>query len=495
MIQNRSDIEQEDALIVKEAIEAIGKNDLTTARRLLQEVIANVPEEYVYSYEEGEHIFIKFWAEDEFLQYVAGLDDQQKKKHIIWIPSAYPRAFFYLAYIDVEEGMPESAIGHLQSSLKLEPDQPVSLCEMALICSKMGQHKKALSIYDQAIHGRTYITSQARARALRGKGVELIEIEEFDLAKQCLIESLKYEPNNKIALDEMFYISLLRTGADVTSPIRLVKTAIGEKKCSVCGKELITTYNNEFKVINIEGKLLFLCTTCGDEETYKKGIRVKYNYAEAFYNQGIGFVKQGHIEDAAEVFKKAISIEQDYLAAHFALGMVYIELENYQEALKSFKEAIKIKPDYAEAYYYLGDAYVHLEQYQEAIERYNQAIQINPDFAEAHHSLGWALHLLGRSSEAIESLRQAIRINPNYSDPYFFLGRVFSDLGHNQESIEAFKEDTRINPKDPMTHYFLAKNYITLLDKESALGEYDILKNLDAAIANVLLEEINKVTS
>jgi tetratricopeptide (TPR) repeat protein len=117
--------------------------------------------------------------------------------------------------------------------------------------------------------------------------------------------------------------------------------------------------------------------------SYKDGIRVTtYNHAEAFYNEGVSSVEQGHLDDAVELFRKAINLEQDYFAAHCALGVVYNGLGKYQDALESLKEAIRIKSDFAEAFYYLGDAHIHLEQYQEAVESYKQAIQVNPDYAE-----------------------------------------------------------------------------------------------------------------
>ncbi len=213
--ENRvEDIERQDAEKVSRAIEAIEQDDMSTARHLLEEVIANTPEEYVYSYEEGEVSFIKFWDEDEFLHYIAGSDGQQKKKRINWILSAYPRALFYLAYIDMEEGEPESAIVHLQSSLKLEPDQPRCYCEMALAHCRMGQHEKALAFYEQALQSRSTITAKAKGLALRGKGILLIEVGELDLAKKCLLESLRYEPDSQIALQELEYISHLKTGGE-----------------------------------------------------------------------------------------------------------------------------------------------------------------------------------------------------------------------------------------------------------------------------------------
>lgn len=79
MNQNYNEIERLDAEKVNKAWDWIVKNDFNPARHLLEEVVAYVPNEYIYSYEEEGRFLIKFWTEDEFLHYVTGLKDEQKK--------------------------------------------------------------------------------------------------------------------------------------------------------------------------------------------------------------------------------------------------------------------------------------------------------------------------------------------------------------------------------------------------------------------------------
>ena len=474
MAQNRSDVEQENALKVNEALKAIGENDFPSARRLLQEVVANAPGEYVYSYEEGGRLFIKFWAEDEFLQYVTGLDDRQKKKHIIWIPSAYPRAFFYLAYIDMEEGMPESAIAHLQSSLKLEPDQPICYCEMALAYSKLGNHGKALSLFEQALQARPYITSKVKARVLRGKGSELIEFGELDLAKKCLIESLKYEPDSQVALNELLYISILKTGGEaVPMSDDLKKTAPSKRKCLVCGREIGASFNDEFKIMNLEGKLEFLCTTCAEDKHYKEAIPMKYYYAEAYYAQGEAYAQQERLEEALEAFKKAINIKPDFAEAHFRLGWIYNRFEKYVEAIKAYQEAIRIHHDFSEAFLYLGLAFAHLDRREESMENIKKAIQINPNYYEAHFFLGNTHLQHGNYQKAIESFKQAIQINPESIDAHFSLGMTYQILGQYDDATGAFRQSLRINPDHYDSYFQMGSIYNELGRHQEAITCYD----------------------
>lgn len=227
-MKNYSDLEKSDAEKVNNAVRAISRNDLSVARSLLQEVILNTPEEYIYSYSDESNDYIKFWSYEEFYQYITGLQ-RRHIKNVVWVISVYPRAYYYLAYIDVHEGNYKSAIANLENCLKLEPDQPECYCEMAIAYSGMGQHKCALSLYNKALQVRPYMTAATRARALRGIGVELIDVRELDLAEKYLKESLKYDPGSELAYNELEYIKILRAEGGTRS-VEATQVTTNKKK-------------------------------------------------------------------------------------------------------------------------------------------------------------------------------------------------------------------------------------------------------------------------
>lgn len=96
--------------------------------------------------------------------------------------------------------------------------------------------------------------------------------------------------------------------------------------------------------------------------------------------------------------------------------------------------------------------------YKEAMEAFKQAIRIKPDLAEAHYNLGVTYLNLGMYKEAVEANKQAIRIKPDYANAYYSLGIA----------------------------------YLNLNDRGSALGQYQILKDLDLELANNLFNLIYK---
>jgi tetratricopeptide (TPR) repeat protein len=252
-----TDSSKKDLEKLQNALQAISQNDFVLARQLLKEIVANAPMKYEYSYRDQGALIIRFWTNEEFLQHATETED---RKDIVWEQSIYPPAYYYLAVIDVHEGKYESAISNLQKSLKLEPDQPLSFCELGYIMGgDIGEHELSLEFYERALTSRPHITTSAKARALRGKGVQLIELGRLEKAEVCLQDSLRLEPDNELAYGELIYISKLKSGEDTSPIVGLEKNEVTESFCSSCGKEL----GSEGTILNKEGKLIYLCKICG----------------------------------------------------------------------------------------------------------------------------------------------------------------------------------------------------------------------------------------
>jgi len=243
---------------LRKAYQALSQNDFVTARQLLQEVVANAPLEYEYSYRDQGTLYIRFWTLEEFMQHVTEIEPEARKG-MVWLQSVYPPAYYYLAVLDVHEGKYESAISNLEKSLNLEPDQPLSFCELGFILADRGKLELSLDCYERALTSRPHITTSAKAKALRGKGVQLIELGRLEEAEVCLQDSLRLEPDNELAYGELIYISKLKSGGNPSPTIGLEMTReVPANSCSSCGKELGT----EGAVFNKEGKLIYRCKKC-----------------------------------------------------------------------------------------------------------------------------------------------------------------------------------------------------------------------------------------
>ena len=96
---------------------------------------------------------------------------------------------------------------------------------------------------------------------------------------------------------------------------------------------------------------------------------------------------------AIDSYKQALKIKPDYAEAYYNMGVALNDKGNPKAAIESYKQALKIKPDYAEAYNNIGNVLKDQGDLEAAIDSYKQAININPDYAEAYYNLS-LLHLL-----------------------------------------------------------------------------------------------------
>jgi tetratricopeptide (TPR) repeat protein len=193
----------------------------------------------------------------------------------------------------------------------------------------------------------------------------------------------------------------------------------------------------------------------GPESKAKKDSEYDEAYKKALY-----FIDKEEYEKALLYLE--IAIKTDILSlkeyVYFAIGVCYCGLGNYSKAIEAFKQVIHIDPNHASVYYNIGLAYAHLSLYKDAIEAYKQAIRIDPDNASAYRNLG----------------------------------RDYGQLGLYKDSIEACKQAIRIDPDNASAHLDLGFSYLGIGDKNSALNEYKILKELDINLANQLFDFINQ---
>lgn len=125
-----------------------------------------------------------------------------------------------------------------------------------------------------------------------------------------------------------------------------------------------------------------------------------------------------------------------------------------------------------------------------------KTISIDPNDAGTHHELGTAYRRVGRLQDAIKSHKEAIRLNPDYAEAYYDLGVAYGNLHRRVEEMEAYKEALRIKPDFKEAHYNLGLSYILLFEnKELALEEYMMLKNIDKGLSRSLLRIIKKYST
>lgn len=237
------------------------------------------------------------------------------------------------------------------------------------------------------------------------------------------------------------------------------------------------------------------------ETEYKRAGEQEPSDARAHAGLGNVYLDQGRYAEAVAAYRQAIKVKIDYIDAYQPLGFSLIQLKKYDEAADIMMQALKYDAGNAELYNNLGYAYVQAERYNEAVDvclkalellgqtgsAYRQGLQNRDEvLSHAYKNLGNAYNGLKKYNQAADVLKRATQIEPTNAAAHFNLGLALYNGGRYSEAIEAYKAVTKLRPQLAAAHYNLGLTYVAVNDKDSARREYDILKPLNADMANQL---------
>lgn len=184
----------------------------------LESELSNAGAAYAAAGASGETTYVLV---DGLTEALAGLlKEAEAKRKTVAVNSPYPSISFILASYYNEVGRPADAVRVLDAGLTL-PQQvgdaelgmhkPVLINERGVALGRLKRWPEALANYERGL-ALPALKDPDRARLLRGKGFVLVELKRLDDAEASFNESLKVEPRNPIAVNELRYIAELRRG-------------------------------------------------------------------------------------------------------------------------------------------------------------------------------------------------------------------------------------------------------------------------------------------
>lgn len=239
-MMDQKDMESGDAKKVDQAMESLFSGDIDKAEQLLLSVIANTPDNYLNETENDEGMVIKFWDQMSFVHFVMWNESHGISKGVTWVGNAYPRAYFYLGFIAVKKEQFDKAFEYLDKGQQLEPSNPKFKFEKGPALLRTGKKEEALAVFENIGEPGPYCSDRDLATGLRGRGSALIELERLDEAKSAFKESLKFDPDSKIAQSELQYIDYLEQGGSPDDTgYQLVESDSSQSitECSICGQQ------------------------------------------------------------------------------------------------------------------------------------------------------------------------------------------------------------------------------------------------------------------
>jgi tetratricopeptide (TPR) repeat protein len=250
---------------------------------------------------------------------------------------------------------------------------------------------------------------------------------------------------------------------DVDEQIRLLTEIIeNENDLSILSRSY-TMRGNAYKTINTEQAIV----------DFNFAIKLKPDYAPAYFYRGQFFKNIGKHEEALKDYTKVIDLSPDNEIAYNSRAILLGIMGKQEEALDDYTKAIELNSSYPKAYYNRAKLLNEMSKHEDALYNYNKAIELNPSYSKAYNNRAILLREMGRQEEALEDYTKVLDLEPDYSLAYNNRANLLREMGKQEEAIEDYIKAIELNP----TYAIAYNNYANLLrdigKMEDALSSYE----------------------
>jgi tetratricopeptide (TPR) repeat protein len=158
--------------------------------------------------------------------------------------------------------------------------------------------------------------------------------------------------------------------------------------------------------------------------------------AQQWFERGLNAVD---LDEKLRFYSQAIRLRPDYASAFYNRGIARDDSGDPEGAIQDYNEAIRLKPDHANAFYNRGISRQTKGDIEGAIQDYSEAIRFKPDDASAFYNRGNARHEKGDAAGAIQDYAEAIRLKPDYADAFYNRGGAHRDKGDLEPAIQDYQ--------------------------------------------------------
>lgn len=136
--------------------------------------------------------------------------------------------------------------------------------------------------------------------------------------------------------------------------------------------------------------------------------------AELHTQLGVGYLRQGKLEQAYNRLERALAADPNFSTAHNAMGLLQEQLNNPKEAEKHYLRAVSLNPGDSAAQNNYGSFLCRQQRYEEGEARFIMVTQNRlydqPEIAYAN--AGVCMKRAGNMDKAEHYLRTALQFNP-----------------------------------------------------------------------------------
>jgi Tfp pilus assembly protein PilF len=256
--------------------------------------------------------------------------------------------------------------------------------------------------------------------------------------------------------------------ANATTVMRLARVYLGRKDIAAAGRTLEAAIARKVEAAPIYALLSVVYQKSGHVENAIPAMRlaIQLDPQSEKYRFQYGILLTDTDAPAAAVIRLNEALQSFPQSARLwlALGLANLKMSKNSEAAQAFDHAIELDPKFAQAYAYLGMTRVAVGEYEEGARLYEQALQRDPKLAVVHYLIADALlKQTDADITRIEAhLKRAIQMDTTYAPAQLALGKLYARTGRLTEAAAELERVITLDPNLAEAYYQLGRAYSRL---------------------------------
>ena len=325
-------------------------------------------------------------------------------------------------------GALDDALDALESSFKLNPNDPSIAADTAIIALQVGDPRKSNRYLKLARH---LGVSKELERSL-----ELVKAGDADLR---VLDIARHHDQQLAALD----IVIARRPDDATA------------------------YLSRARVHFVEGEDV---QAVSDLDAV---VRLDPENASAHVLRGIVYGYMEKYDLAIADMSEAIRLNPGNASAHYYRGLAHGEQDAFDLAIADLGEVVRLNPVHGDAYRKRGDSYLYIKDYDSAIADYESALRLDAEDAASYRGRGAAFRMKGDLDSAIADYDVAVSLNPDDPFAYRFRGDAYLAKRDCVRAVADFNAVLKINHDDEAAYRGRGNAHLFNGELDLAIADFD----------------------
>lgn len=273
-------------------------------------------------------------------------------------------------------GRPADALISLDRALKIDPNDPATHLERGHVLRELNRRDEALYHYQLAI-----VVCGKTPALMHAAGVVLTELGRASEAIAMLDEGLKLAPDD----EPLLYASC----------VALDLLHARDELLRRCDRLLARNRDNAQAWVGRGNALLGLDRHAEAAQAYGEAVRRAPQHVDALRNCAAALRALGRYEEALSYYERAHAVAGPHPELLYNRAVTLQQLGRYDEAMASHAEAARAPADTAQALYTKAVALQQLGEHEAALKQYEVACERDPHHGAARRSQAYCRLLMG----------------------------------------------------------------------------------------------------